>query len=422
MPRYGWRQLVIYPNNEEARAACRLFTQEKHGGRSVYWAEHDNHIHGLFFLSSENDYIRYFGGNGFKCKTRRVCCKICFVAYLSREGRHIFCQHEGGGAFPLCAYHEVHPEESGWRGCDGVLAACGNRKRHGTEDVPGSDEEEGDISNRVKREKIHISDGEHAELLSRTMDAICPATISQLTAHLVKEGQVSLTLQKAYENNAMRILSAKKLVAKWWSFEECIEKYASIQDQDHERYLSVEGSINVFNDLMDHNGIPRDQFIRQVYEVVNRVNPKLNTLFLKGQANSGKTLLLESIARACVYPCRINSFTGNSAFELADLQDARIGIFNEPTITETMVNTMKAILEGAKTAVNVKYKSCQEVERTPILIASNQDLAYMTMLPSTHESVLLKRCHKYNMRTADFLKEVNYNLNPLMWRELLKEL
>ena len=149
--------------------------------------------------------------------------------------------------------------------------------------------------------------------------------------------------------------------------------------------------------------------------------PKLNCIFLLGPANSGKTLVANSIARSAIFYSDACNFNGKSSFEFAPLYNVRCALINEPMITDATVNTFKNILEGQSVTVDVKYREGRKLSKTPIVITSNKELVQYVTDQRSHAAALEARWYKYRMRTFNELAFCAKQLNPLMWLEYLNK-
>lgn len=189
------------------------------------------------------------------------------------------------------------------------------------------------------------------------------------------------------------------------------------------RTYSPEESFDWVQKILVFNDIDEERFFDDVFLCMDRIRPKLNSLFFMGPPNAGKTLVAESIARCAVFYCNIQSFAKGKGFLFQDAVGKRCCMINEPRITDEHAEVLKNILEGCPTHVDVKYKSGQMLNRTPVVITSNLDLGvYLLTGKETQQRAFDKRCVKYHFKTMEALRECKYALHPGLWYLAAKRL
>ena len=122
-----------------------------------------------------------------------------------------------------------------------------------------------------------------------------------------------------------------------------------------------------------------------------------------GEPNGGKTLLAQSIASAAVYYVVQSQMSGKSAFEFQDMLYCRCLLFNEPKVTDVTVETLKNILEGSEVTIDCKFKSGQALTRTPVIMATNANLAYYTSNRSLNKEAFEARSVTYKLKRFPLL-------------------
>ena len=77
---------------------------------------------------------------------------------------------------------------------------------------------------------------------------------------------------------------------------------------------------------------------------------------------------------------------------------------------------LKNILEGCPTHVDVKFKSGQMLQRTPVVITSNLELGtYLMTGKEVQQKAFDKRCIRYRWKGFEALKECMLALHPGLW-------
>lgn len=116
------------------------------------------------------------------------------------------------------------------------------------------------------------------------------------------------------------------------------------------------------------------EFLKHLLNIMNKIYPKINTLNIRGPPGSGKTYFIETIGKLCWFTGRcdssINKFT---QFPFEHMLGKRLTIFNEFNLAPSFKDVVKEILEGANITINVKYQSRCLLERTPIIITTNNE-------------------------------------------------
>lgn len=114
------------------------------------------------------------------------------------------------------------------------------------------------------------------------------------------------------------------------------------------------------------------EFLNHLLNIMNKTYPKINTLNICGPPGSGKTYFVETIGKLCWFTGRcdssINKFT---QFPFEHMLGKRLTIFNEFNLSSSFKDVVKEILEGSNITINVKYRPRCILERTPIIITTN---------------------------------------------------
>lgn len=183
-----------------------------------------------------------------------------------------------------------------------------------------------------------------------------------------------------------------------------------------DRIMSVADSWYWLCQILEFNEMDFTEFFQACLLTMDMKIPKKGCLLLRGPPNAGKTMILESLARCALFYVNKSHFDNKSNFVYADLVGNRCALFNEPSITDETVNTMKNILEGCSTTVDMKYKSGASLEGMPILIATNVDLGmYVIKDRLTVQEAFDCRTTKYSLKRMNKLKDCIGKLHPGVW-------
>lgn len=155
---------------------------------------------------------------------------------------------------------------------------------------------------------------------------------------------------------------------------------------------------NHIKHILNEQNIDIKLFTETVYKIITKQNGKKNTLVLEGIPNSGKSTIARSILE--MFPS-YGEIVNNSNFMFQDLIEKEIGIWEEPIINETNVEKCKLILEGAKTAIDIKFKQPTTINQIPIIITTNHTLWHWTI---TNKQAIIQRCTFF-----EFIKAITFD-------------
>lgn len=184
-------------------------------------------------------------------------------------------------------------------------------------------------------------------------------------------------------------------------------------------FLPVSESVAWFERIMHHNDIDPEEFVQNVYRIVEKRLPKKNSIFLFGAPNAGKTLLANSIARSVHFSSTLSNMQGRSSFELQDMMYSRVAVFNEPQISNNSVELLKNVTEGNTVTIDVKFKSGQSLPRTPIICTTNTKFCINCNNAEIHSAAFRARSFTYTLTPFSSLKDCSGDLHPQMWKELI---
>lgn len=182
-------------------------------------------------------------------------------------------------------------------------------------------------------------------------------------------------------------------------------------------YESLEDSTIILHDLLlfqlGSESALKD-FLSFTVDWFDAKIPKLNSLWLKGEATAGKSYLMSVFAAVSLNPGYIRAITRYNTFGLMDLVSKSIGIFDECAYTSDFSETLKLLLSGTACPVSVKYQGDSVLPRTPILLASNREDVFDLSM-----DVWNSRIRAYTWKYCPMLKDINKQCHPLAYYDLL---
>lgn len=176
-------------------------------------------------------------------------------------------------------------------------------------------------------------------------------------------------------------------------------------------YYSIDRSVDVLEELIKYQCNEDDEmvelFLTDLYNVLERVQPKLNTLVIFSPPSSGKNYFFDAIKDFyinCGHLCNANKY---NSFPFQDADCRRLILWNEPNYSPEFLEPIKEILGGDSTSVNVKYMADSPIYRTPVLVLTNRIVSFM------HHIAFKDRLKVYNWKAAPYLAEYNKKPHPL---------
>jgi hypothetical protein len=218
---------------------------------------------------------------------------------------------------------------------------------------------------------------------------------------IYKKRSFQLAFDKAKQLASLRIMDMS-LAA--------LLKMAETRLWDPEVYLDRNDSWNWIERIAKHNNWDIDKFVQDVVDLLDMNRKKVNTLWLHGASNAGKSLIARSLAQLAVLYHQVPP--GSNRFMFQNCCGMRLIILNEPILDESSIEAMKEIMEGTGCYVPVKQKNDAYLKGTPLIITSN---TYLWALNQQAKTALLARCFQGYTEMSNFsqLRECDRELNPL---------
>lgn len=183
-------------------------------------------------------------------------------------------------------------------------------------------------------------------------------------------------------------------------------------------YYDLVTSLDVIEKLLyfqfDEDELQVVNFLRTLYDVIERRVPKLNSILILGPSNCGKSYFVDMICNYLLNVGRMGTLNKYNQFGLADCSGKRIIVWDEPNYESARIEDLKKILGGGEHKVNTKFKNDQAVYRTPVIITTNNHISIITN-PSFND-----RMRHYIWRPFNFLKDCTKLPNPLCTMEMFK--
>lgn len=177
-------------------------------------------------------------------------------------------------------------------------------------------------------------------------------------------------------------------------------------------------SLKVFKMILMTQDIEASVFVNCVWELLTKKTPKTNLLVLRGQPNTGKSMLARSIADMFTHISTIQGI--QVSFPYQNLINVEIGLIEEPNFTIETLQTFKKLAEGTDTEVCVKLKQDEVFHRTPLIITSNNK--FDQNAPPAERMAFIMRYNEFLLCiAAPFLKHIKKKINPFFWNIMFYE-
>lgn len=199
---------------------------------------------------------------------------------------------------------------------------------------------------------------------------------------------------------------------KFYTENNIVPVFAASQLTFNDYYYDMDSSFNAICNLLNfqfgHDQEAIYNFLQDVYDVLERRIPKLNTIMITSSPNAGKNFFFDTI---CAYYQNVGHMCNASKWNLFPFQDMferRLVLWNEPNFAPEFTDQLKELLGGDSTTVSVKYRQEVPIRRTPIIILSNRKVSGLS-----HSAFESRICH-YSWSPANFLKDYDKKPNPLV--------
>lgn len=201
----------------------------------------------------------------------------------------------------------------------------------------------------------------------------------------------------------------------YWSFDDLCHHYDVVQPNPvfvpMTTYMSLSESVVWMERILyiQTNGNIK-QFVTEVFQVLEKLLPKKNCIYIISEPSSGKNFIFDAIKTFYLNTGQMGNFNRNTSFPFQDCDSRRVIMWNEPNIEPSSYETVKMLLGGDTLSVNKKYEDYVEIYRTPIIMLTN-----IEVLPRT--LVWTDRCFFYQWQRIDIWENNVAKPHPFAWRE-----
>lgn len=166
------------------------------------------------------------------------------------------------------------------------------------------------------------------------------------------------------------------------------------------------------------------QFLTELVNVIDKqpvrkssteVNLKNNTFLIHSLPSAGKNFFMDMIFTLLLNMGIIATANKNNPFAFQDIVNRRVIQWNEPNYESALTDYIKTLFEGGDTKVRQKNLPDAHVERTPIVVLTNNTVPFMV------DPAFVDRIKQYKWQPAPLLKEHMYKPHPLAFYSLLNK-
>ena len=160
-----------------------------------------------------------------------------------------------------------------------------------------------------------------------------------------------------------------------------------LKDTNEQDYFSIDLSLKVFDKWCNNLGIDKNQFVTDLFNVLHKREPKINTFCIHGPQNTGKSYILRSIREIVKYYGEIHA------------------------------GVLHSYKDDLHRGANI-HKSDQLLRPPPVIITTNNTLWKNA---SSQKGPCMARMKYYVVTTEQqWLLHLKKNLNPKIWPTLFR--
>nr|AQR59103.1 nonstructural protein [Chicken parvovirus] len=215
--------------------------------------------------------------------------------------------------------------------------------------------------------------------------------------------------------------------------DETINLYCETIIHDHNAWeiaKSIHGDVdtaelddNLAIRLCSYQGYSPKYVARLILCWLSGQSGKKNALYFHGPANTGKTMMAESICKMVQIYGNVNH--NNKNFPFNDCHNKAVLWWEECSMTDEHVESAKCIMGGSSVRIDKKNQDSVLLCKTPIVITSNNDITQVSSrnaISTVHAAAIRARCLKFtfnNWLTSNWgLITVEQMYQFLCWGEL----
>lgn len=184
-------------------------------------------------------------------------------------------------------------------------------------------------------------------------------------------------------------------------------------------YYDISKSEEILTDLLKFQNEDDDgkicKFLNDLMEIIDKRSPKLNTFIVQGPPSSGKNFFFDCLFALCVNIGQFGNANKYNNFPFQEAPHKRLLYWNEPNYCSSYTEELKKILGTDSFTVRVKNRPDTDVQRTPVIILTNNVVNFMT------DNAFKDRIIKYVWKNPTWLKDYKLKPHPMAFYSLLNK-
>jgi hypothetical protein len=207
------------------------------------------------------------------------------------------------------------------------------------------------------------------------------------------------------------------------TFEELLKVHESATNPKYyarsdNHYYNVDDSYAILMELLTFQfpiAGELKSFIVDLYNILERKYPKMNSVYIEGPASAGKTYFATMICGFYLNVGHVKNIVRGQNFPLNDCVNRRLLVWNEPNCCTSAYDTVKMIAGGDPCPAAVKYQGDSVISKTPLLLTGNNCIF------DKRKDVWNSRIKFVKWKTAPFLKNCKQYIHPMAYVKLIKQ-
>lgn len=184
-------------------------------------------------------------------------------------------------------------------------------------------------------------------------------------------------------------------------------------------YGTLEDSIDIIDQLLRFQFYEDEEqiciFLTSLVDVIDKRLAKCNALAVISPPNAGKNFFFDMIFALCLNYGQLGQANKHNVFAFQEAPNKRILLWNEPNYESTLTDTIKMMLGGDPYTVRVKNQMDTHVNRTPVIILTNNAVNFL------FDPAFDTRIVKFEWKAAGFLKNIEYKPLPICLFHILNK-
>lgn len=203
------------------------------------------------------------------------------------------------------------------------------------------------------------------------------------------------------------------------SFQKLVEEFCTSPDTlNPQEYETPEDSYKIWVKWCKKQHIDVAEIVTNIINVMNKSQPKVNTICIIGPSNAGKSVMITNPLRVIMrYVGQIGNRGSDSQFVYQDCINRSLISVDECIFDPANYEDMKLMMGGETMKVAVKYQGHATLQRTPVVMTGNED---PWVLNYAAKDAMMNRMYYYRVLSDEELKDCKL-MHPGMWWYLCQQ-